>query len=437
MNVQNVVVHADSKISGSGGRVLKDGSTVLVRIIADKGNGRYEASVAGVRINLSSKVPQKVGGSFVGTVNVLNGQIQISQLEGKNVAGGINLESLEYQSGADLFARIADEAVANFLENLGVVPDNLSYHIFNQIRQLELKIDGSLINKIHNLAKKIKGKEKLAAELLVNLYKKGIEISEEDLLELIEQLNDSGSVDSDLGNGESGLGAGGNGSNDSGFTGGESEQNAGRNGENHKKKDSEDDKDEFVFNEESEFDDKIECGNLFAVRYMLKSFLDSLFGFENDANSENESQNFVGAGVNSENNEIGALTISNHILSKNESGGSWFMFPFEIIDSARVLGGGAFRMFIESNHNLSKLNMNCKYGEKNYQFLLGLNNNHVNQIKMNIEPCTEDERKNLLGKFSGRMNKGFDNVEVLWVQKSELEGFSSDSDKLLVVDGEI
>lgn len=373
MNVQNLVVHADSKISGGGGRVLKEGSSVLVRIIADKGGGRYEASVAGVRINLSSKLPQKVGSSFVGTVRVLNGQIQINQLDGKNPFEGINLEALEYQAGTDLFAQIADEAVAAFLENLGLVPDNLSYHIFNQFKQLELKIDASLINKIHNLAKKIKGKEKLAAELLTNLYKKGIEISEEELLDLIASLESYGSGESDS------------------------------------------------FNDDFEHDadkrKKNQKDAVFAARSMLNSFWESLF--------------------NTDNHKIGALTISNHILSKNESGGSWFMFPFEITDSADVLGGGTFRLFIESNQKLSQLNLNCNFDGKNYFFSIAVNGNSVSKIKMNVEPCSQKERNSIIEKFAARLSCNYKNLSVEWAQKNELEGFSMENDNLFFIDGKI
>ena len=51
---------------------LKPGSPVLVRIIQSKGNGKYEASVAGVRIILSSKIKYNPGDTFTGKIGINN-----------------------------------------------------------------------------------------------------------------------------------------------------------------------------------------------------------------------------------------------------------------------------------------------------------------------------------------------------------------------------
>ena len=51
-------------------KLLKTGDSALVRVIADRGNGRYEGFVAGVKVAFSSARPLTVGTSFPAKVQV-------------------------------------------------------------------------------------------------------------------------------------------------------------------------------------------------------------------------------------------------------------------------------------------------------------------------------------------------------------------------------
>ena len=54
---------------------MKEGSSVLVRISADKGNGSYEGFVAGVKVSIQSKIPLEQGSVFArGTIDNLYDQ---------------------------------------------------------------------------------------------------------------------------------------------------------------------------------------------------------------------------------------------------------------------------------------------------------------------------------------------------------------------------
>ncbi len=165
--------------AGISRQVLKDGASVLVRIIGDKGNGKYEGSVAGVRVQLSSSRTFKAGESFPATVSVKDGKIIVTP---KNEASA----ALEMPL---TFSRNDEAVIAAFLEGAGLSSDSLSISILQQIKQVGLKIDAQFMSRIHNLALRFKGKEKSASEILVILAEKGLSASDDEILELLEMLN--------------------------------------------------------------------------------------------------------------------------------------------------------------------------------------------------------------------------------------------------------
>lgn len=175
-----VIIHSNqfSRVNG-GTHILKDGSPVLVRIIADKGNGKYTGSVAGVRVNISSAKKFEVGSTFVATISSKNGVISITP-KNSQIIFNKNIE-ITQADNSKIFA---------FLENLGLNADDYYVNLLQQFKQQEMKIDNQLMAKIHNLAIKIKGKEKGALEILSILANKGLQFDEDALLQLINFLYD-------------------------------------------------------------------------------------------------------------------------------------------------------------------------------------------------------------------------------------------------------
>ena len=158
---------------------MKDGSQVLVRIIADKGGGRYEGSVAGARVSITSKQPLATGTTFTASISSKNGQILLTPNLGEN-----NIAQQTFE-----LAVMQNEQLAAFIQSFGLPADEAGFHLMQQFKQLGMKMDSALLSKIYNLSVKFKGKEKRAAELLSILTKKGIDFSEEDLLALLEELD--------------------------------------------------------------------------------------------------------------------------------------------------------------------------------------------------------------------------------------------------------
>ena len=159
---------------------IKDGSQVLVRIISDKGGGRYEGSVAGARVTINSKQPLAAGTTFTATITSKNGQILLTP----NLNNQNNINQTDFQ-----LAVLQNEQLSAFIQNLGLPADTLGFHLLQQMKQLGMKLDSDLLSKIYNLSVKFKGKEKRAAELVSILVKKGIDFSEEDLFALLQELD--------------------------------------------------------------------------------------------------------------------------------------------------------------------------------------------------------------------------------------------------------
>lgn len=176
MNTAAIIQSSQLSRVGINRQELKNGSSVLVRVISDNGNGRYTGSVAGVRINLKSNHPLKLGSSFVATINAEKGTIYITPKE-----TNITLDTPKV-------SLLNSDQIYKFLENLGVPGDKISLNLLQLFKQLEMKFDTSLINKFRNIAIKFKDKEKSASELLAILSDKKILEDEKEIYDLLQLL---------------------------------------------------------------------------------------------------------------------------------------------------------------------------------------------------------------------------------------------------------
>lgn len=164
-------------------QVLKEGSSVLVRVISDRGGGKYEGSVAGVRVQLTSSKPLRPGETFTANIGVKDGTIVVTPRE---AAGEI----------AFSFNGVSQNQLFVLLETLGLPVDKLSSSILQSFKQMGLKMDSALANKIRSMALRFAGKEKSAAEIISLLSQKGLEADEDEIKELLALLEgDDGTGD--------------------------------------------------------------------------------------------------------------------------------------------------------------------------------------------------------------------------------------------------
>lgn len=185
-------VHDLNSVKAGPSIILKDGSSVLVRVIADKGNGKYEGSVAGVRTLFSAKNVLSPGTSFPATVSFKDGKILIVPKDHTNqiIQNKIDVISfLENNFSDNVFEIVDNKNIASFISQFNLPTDKLSLHLILQFKQLDMKFDSALMNKIRNSALKFPGKEKKVMEFLSLMSKKGISLDEKEIKDLLEELD--------------------------------------------------------------------------------------------------------------------------------------------------------------------------------------------------------------------------------------------------------
>lgn len=166
-----------SKIQNNA-KLLKTGDSVFVRIISNKKNGKYEGSVAGIKISLNSKNPLKVGSTFVATVNIKNGKLEVIPKQ--------DFISIEQNQGE--LEILQNEKIFEFLENLGLPQDSISLELLKQMKQLDMSFNLEVLKKFHQISLKFKGKEKSASQMLLLLLKNEINANDEEFLQLLYEL---------------------------------------------------------------------------------------------------------------------------------------------------------------------------------------------------------------------------------------------------------
>ena len=168
--------------AGVGRQILQNGSQVLVRVISDRGGGKYEGSVAGVRVNISSARTLKPGDTFTATINTKDGTIYLNPKDAAVAAMTMS------------FTQVQETALMEYLAASGLPSDSISVSVLQILKQMGQKIDAGMLVKLRSLALRFTRKEKSAAELLSIISEKGIEASEEEINHLL-MLLEAGSDD--------------------------------------------------------------------------------------------------------------------------------------------------------------------------------------------------------------------------------------------------
>ena len=157
------------------GQPLKDGESVFVRVLQDKG-GSYLVSFAGSRFNVQSERTLTPGETFPATLKLADGKLFVVPKE--------TITAPLAGQEAGLFAA---------LESLGLPAQEASVFLVQFLQQGGFKIDVPLIKKALSFGAHFPGKEKKASEIALMLLKKGIEPSESLIQNLMLMFENSGS----------------------------------------------------------------------------------------------------------------------------------------------------------------------------------------------------------------------------------------------------
>lgn len=177
----NAVFHATALSNVNENGLLREGSSVYVRILKNNGNNSYLASFAGGKILLKSEIPLREGTNFFAKIKFSDGKIVLQRISsGENAKNSAEKLGLESQK--------------QFLENLGLPPDNISFATFLQMKQLGVRYDQKVFQKARKIAEKVKNKQKSASDAAFIMEEKGISSDEKKVLAILENGNDSDEI---------------------------------------------------------------------------------------------------------------------------------------------------------------------------------------------------------------------------------------------------
>ena len=358
-------------------QVLKDGSQVSVRIVNDKGGGRYEGLVAGTKVNITSAQNYAKGDIFTGNIKVRDGQIFIVP---KRADGVIQNQEVKFtliessQNAQNVFEQVTDPKLFSFIQNLGLIPDNLSYNIILNFKQLGMKFMPELMNKIYDMAKKYPGKERRALEIISNLLSKGVSVTEDEVDSLLLKIY--------------------------------SEEDFSTPQQNNK----------AVLPSQTQTD-------LF-FKEMIKDFFKDIFFTEGEEESDCD-----------------ILSISNTLGSRKDASGigSWLLFPFEIQNNNEKEGKGIFRILLSNEKKIIKFCIGCEYGQSDYNFCLLFENNKCNLIKVNVEKDGQDikDKDSFMLEFNGRIAKRYPLIKTQWEEKQKIIDNASALEEIFTLGGTV
>ena len=150
MNTNGIYIHSQTVLPKEYSNLIKEGSSVLVRILKDSGNGKYVASFAGGRYAISSKEKLVPGSSFMARVSITDGKLNLSKIQ-NTVQNQLSDKSVVQSSN------VMTPQVAELLASLGLPQDNISKMLLQTIVGFGAKINLDKINKARNAALKFPG----------------------------------------------------------------------------------------------------------------------------------------------------------------------------------------------------------------------------------------------------------------------------------------
>lgn len=179
----DVVVHSAALTNRSAKRTLSEGSSVYVRIIKKDGNNSYTAAFGGGRFSIKSELPLKPGMGFFTTIMLENNRIVLQQQNVKMIVQDAGLQKIN--SVIDMTGRISDPKLISYFERIGLIPDEISLSLYNQMRNLGIRFERALFIKARAIGMKFKGREKNASIIAYLIECKGLQASEKSVEEIM------------------------------------------------------------------------------------------------------------------------------------------------------------------------------------------------------------------------------------------------------------
>ena len=382
--MNSIYIHSQTALPKEYSNLLKEGSSVLVRILKDTGNGKYTASFAGGRYTISSKEKLEPGATFMAKVSLTDGKLNLLKIQ--NTVQNQAFDKTVVHSSNSLSPQVAE-----LLMSLGLPADSVSKMLLQTLVSSGVKINLEKLNRARNAAMNFPGQEDEAAEAALILLDKGIAPTIENIRDVMTGFGFSSEVK----------------------------------------------KNPFKINDSEKSESEVE-----QIAEEIREYFKSLFGKQSSDDGEDfQKQKFLFKEM-----PQGFLTVFNHMAANCSSDSNreissdeklhWIVVPFEFgfeKGSRSVNGYGVFRVFLDLREkNVRKSVINFIIDGEMWSFVVSFKGESLSNIKFSHSPQF-DEQKNTLLKTG--LSGYFDNVSVEHVSTEDLAGFGSGDMMLSLVKG--
>ncbi len=194
MNTNNVLVHDVALVKNSAEysdlkAIFYEGTSVFVKIIRKNSDTSYRVSVLGSLLDIHSKIPLNEGTSFYAKV-IFDGKKMLLQKMSENKKN----EFFKFNKNS---AFGENSSISNLLNTMGLVPDEISVVLLQQMRRLGLAFSPNLMKKVRTIAEKLKKSEnaKDVSQIAYILESKGILSNLQTVLPFLQEQNNSSKED--------------------------------------------------------------------------------------------------------------------------------------------------------------------------------------------------------------------------------------------------
>lgn len=376
MDTGKIYIHSQSAISKENANLLREGNSVLVRILKQTGSNSYIASFAGGRFTVNSKDALKPGTTFMARLSFQNGKVnlvKIPQVQNQNSEPKAVITS----------SNTLTSEIASLLQSLGVAPDSISKTLLQTFYATGSRVNVEKLNKARVAAMKFEGREEEAAEAALILLEKGIEPTFENISDVL-----------------------------TGFS-------------LEKKFEEADGKSDESFDEKQ-------------IEKELRRFFKDLVESDRAGNSS-DARSASDAGILSDaRTDAGFLTVFNHLASRQteDGAGHFVVVPFEFgfeKGEKQLKGDGVFRVILGiSEKILKKTVITFKINGQIWNFVISLDKEHIKKVKLcHFSELSIETDKNLCK----RLSEFLGGVLVEAESFEKLCGFASGDVPISVVEG--
>ena len=173
------------------GNSLKVGDFVFVRVLKTLNNNKalisfagqtFEASIEDKNQLLSKNPSGMINGGFRAKILQKGDSIllQLQETSENFENQNINKNTLQFYTN--------QSDIKNYLQNLGLIPDSISYKIVQYIQQMGYSLNLKKIDDIRKIILQFPGQEKKASEVAMYLEEKGIPVTKENIQDFLNKI---------------------------------------------------------------------------------------------------------------------------------------------------------------------------------------------------------------------------------------------------------